>query len=244
MSNPPLAVPLSCSDEQILLWLRALLTIAWVDGNFDPMEQELITTLTHHSLTAAVGNGNFQAVTPAELVSAFGTATALAENFLRTAVMVALADGVYSQLEDQLLIGFCEALGLPTDILQTLRLTLYDADRKSSSSATKPPNPVSAPPPGPQILGAPPSPLADPLAPVRTWLDNLAIHDPTVAHFLCKLIPAQCPFERDIVLFGKKRVHIPPMCQLNPLYEQLVGLRFRALSYLADDCGEDISEYC
>ncbi|MFM7714540.1 MAG: Mo-dependent nitrogenase C-terminal domain-containing protein, partial [Microcystis sp.] len=27
------------------------------------------------------------------------------------------------------------------------------------------------------------------------------------------------------------------------LYEQLVGLRFRALSYLADDCQEDISEY-
>ena len=30
---------------------------------------------------------------------------------------------------------------------------------------------------------------------------------------------------------------------LNPLYEQLVGLRFRALSYLADDCDEDVSEY-
>ncbi|URD53258.1 Mo-dependent nitrogenase C-terminal domain-containing protein [Chroococcidiopsis sp. CCNUC1] len=83
----------------------------------------------------------------------------------------------------------------------------------------------------------------DVLHPVRDWLDGLEIHDPKVAHFLCKMIPPQCPFERDIKLFGHKVVHIPPLCKLNPLYEQLVGLRFRALSYLADDCGEDVSEY-
>jgi hypothetical protein len=58
------------------------------------------------------------------------------------------------------------------------------------------------------------------------------------------MIPAQCPFERDVKLFGHKIVHIPPLCKLNPIYEQLVGLRFRALSYLADDCGEDVSPYC
>ena len=76
------------------------------------------------------------------------------------------------------------------------------------------------------------------LQPVRHWLDGLEIHNPRVARFLGKLIPSQCPFERDIELFGHKIVHIPPLCKLNPLYEQLVGLRFRALSYLADDCGE------
>ena len=70
------------------------------------------------------------------------------------------------------------------------------------------------------------------------------IDDPRVARFLCKMIPAQCPFERDVKLFGKKVVHIPPMCKLNPLYEQLVGLRFRSLCYLADDCGEDVSQFC
>jgi hypothetical protein len=57
------------------------------------------------------------------------------------------------------------------------------------------------------------------------------------------MIPAQCPFERDVKLFGDKVVHIPAMCKLNPLYNQLVGLRFRALSYLADEKGEDISAY-
>jgi hypothetical protein len=44
-----------------------------------------------------------------------------------------------------------------------------------------------------------------------------------------------------VVLFKKKLVHIPAMCKLNPLYDQLVGLRFRALSYLADECGEDVT---
>ncbi len=86
--------------------------------------------------------------------------------------------------------------------------------------------------------------IPDVLHPVRDWLDGMDIHDPRLARFLCKTIPPQCPFERDIVLFGRKVVHIPPMCKLNPLYEQLVGLRFRALSYLADDCGEDVSPYC
>jgi hypothetical protein len=58
-----------------------------------------------------------------------------------------------------------------------------------------------------------------------------------------KMIPAQCPFERDIKIFGRTVAHIPPLCKLNPLYDQLVGLRFRALCYLVDVCGEDIQAY-
>lgn len=84
----------------------------------------------------------------------------------------------------------------------------------------------------------------DILSPVRQWLDSIEIHNAKLAHFLCKLIPAQCPFERDITLFGRKLLHIPPMCKLNPVYEEVVCLRFRALCYLADECGEDISVYC
>jgi len=34
------------------------------------------------------------------------------------------------------------------------------------------------------------------------------------------------------------------MCKLNPLYEEVVALRFRALCYLADECGEDVTCYC
>lgn len=80
----------------------------------------------------------------------------------------------------------------------------------------------------------------DVLQPVRQRLDRWEIRDPKLAKFLYKTIPAQCPFERDIKFFGRKVGHIPPLCKLNPLYEQLVGLRFRALCYLVDECGVDI----
>ncbi|WGV28964.1 Mo-dependent nitrogenase C-terminal domain-containing protein [Halotia branconii] len=84
----------------------------------------------------------------------------------------------------------------------------------------------------------------DLLHPVREWLENIEVHSPKLAHLLCKVIPAQCPFERDIKLFGRQLFHIPPMCKLNPFYEQVVTLRFRALCYLADECGEDVTAYC
>ncbi|MEY3400894.1 MAG: nitrogenase [Anabaena sp. CRKS33] len=89
-----------------------------------------------------------------------------------------------------------------------------------------------------------PKPVWGFLRPLRNWLDSIQVNDRQLAHRLCKLIPAHCPFERDIKLFGKTLFHIPPLCKLNPLYEELVGLRFRAMCYLADTCGEDISQYC
>ncbi|MEH2462699.1 Mo-dependent nitrogenase C-terminal domain-containing protein [Nostoc sp.] len=82
------------------------------------------------------------------------------------------------------------------------------------------------------------------LQPLRQRVDNIQVRDRQLAHRLCKLIPSQCPFERDVKLFGKTLFHIPPMCKLNPLYEEVVGLRFRAMCYLADECGEDVSQYC
>lgn len=84
----------------------------------------------------------------------------------------------------------------------------------------------------------------DLLYPIRKWLESIEIHNRKLAHFLCKLVPSQCPFERDVVIFGRKMFHIPAMCKLNPLYEQIVTLRFKALCYLADECGEDITAYC
>ena len=84
----------------------------------------------------------------------------------------------------------------------------------------------------------------DLLQPLRNKLDSLEIENRKLAKLIAKLIPAQCPFERDITLFGRKIAHIPPMCKLNPLYDQFVGLRFRALCYLVDKCGEDIQAYC
>lgn len=82
------------------------------------------------------------------------------------------------------------------------------------------------------------------LSPIRQWLNTLEIRNPALAHCICRLIPTQCPFERDIYLFGRPIIHIPPLCKLNPLYEEFVYLRFRALCYLADECGEDVQCYC
>lgn len=82
------------------------------------------------------------------------------------------------------------------------------------------------------------------LQPLRQWFDNIEINNPNVARLIAKTIPAQCPFERDIAVLGRRIARIPPLCKLNPFYEQFVGLRFRALCYLVDCCGEDIQAYC
>jgi Mo-dependent nitrogenase C-terminus len=82
------------------------------------------------------------------------------------------------------------------------------------------------------------------LNPIRQWINRWSINNRLSAHRICKFIPAQCPFERDIKLFGYTVLHIPPLCKLNPFFEELVGLRFRALCYLADECGEDVTQYC
>ncbi|HBL58088.1 MAG TPA: nitrogenase [Cyanobacteria bacterium UBA8803] len=84
----------------------------------------------------------------------------------------------------------------------------------------------------------------DLLQPVRQWFDRLKVDNRQLAHRICLLIPAQCPFEREVKLFGRTVFYIPPLCKLNPLYDEFVALRFRSLCYLADECGEDISAYC
>ncbi|MBF2013836.1 MAG: nitrogenase [Rivularia sp. T60_A2020_040] len=218
-------------SEQISAWLRGLLTIAWADGNFDEQEKQLISAIAQEKLSPGINVESFEAIAPSELAAILGKNTPIAENFLRTAVMVAIADGIYSPSEDELLQQLCEALGEPTNLLESLRHTLENPQPAEATSS------VASP------LTPPGKPPIEALNPLRDWLDGLDVQDPTVARFLCKMIPNQCPFERDVKLFGRKIVHIPPLCKINPLYEQLVGLRFRALSYLADDCNEDISEY-
>lgn len=209
-----------CTNEQIAVWMRGLLTVAWADGDFNEQEQELIAALTQEELAPTLNQCSLEPITPEELAASLRQDESVAANFLRTAVMIAIADGIYSVCEDHLLQQFCQALKQPQSILEALQNTLCDQ--------------AGTPIHLPQL---------DALHPVRYWLNGLEIHDPRLARFLCKMIPSQCPFERDIKLFGHKVVHIPPLCKLNPLYEQLVDLRFRALSYLADECKEDVSAY-
>lgn len=219
--------PSLMSDRTITAWLRGLLTIAYADGHFDPEEQELIASLTQDELMPNTDLGDLEPISPQDLAEELGDNPEIKENFLRTAVMMAIANGVYSQAESDAVHSFHQALNLDIEALQSLEATLWNPEVESST---------------PMGEGEEESAI-DVLQPVKKWLDGMDIDDPRVARFLCKMIPPQCPFERDIKLFGKKVVHIPPMCKINPLYEQLVGLRFRSLSYLADDCDEDISRY-
>ncbi len=236
------------TEEQIKAWLRGLLAIAWADGEFDAQEQELIHTMMDEDFAPGLDFETFEPITPVELAAVLKPNPVAAENFLRMAVMVAIADGLYSAAEDKVLMEFCQALNLDTAVLQALQSTLYNlrqikeevppgtslTDEKETVPVAAAASPLTPPAPktGP-----------DPLKPMREWLDQLQVQDTRLARFVCKMIPSQCPFEQDVTLFGKKVVHIPPMCKLNPLYEQLVGLRFRALSHLADDLGEDVTPY-
>lgn len=227
----------SYSAIQMTTWLRGLLSVAWADGQFDSHERQLIGELIQE-LAPGLDIDGFEPVDVDDLADGLGDEPKVRENFLRTAVMVALADGVYSTSEDEMLQKFCQGLGLDTSALQALRSTMVD------ESAYQPA--VESASAGAASSLQPPSDRRnlDVLKPARALLDGLDVDDPRLARFLCKMIPSQCPFERDVKLFGHKVVHIPPMCKLNPLYEQLVGLRFRALCYLADDLGEDVSQYC
>ncbi|MFQ4141522.1 Mo-dependent nitrogenase C-terminal domain-containing protein [Chlorogloeopsis sp. ULAP02] len=82
----------------------------------------------------------------------------------------------------------------------------------------------------------------DILYPLRRFVDNIQVKNHHLAHLICQFIPCCCPFERSIKIFGCT-FNIPALCKLNPLYDNFVGLRFRALSYLSDECGEDVTKY-
>ncbi|MEL6352092.1 MAG: Mo-dependent nitrogenase C-terminal domain-containing protein [Cyanobacteria bacterium J06627_28] len=230
------------TQSQIQVWLRGLLTVAWSDGHFDDEEKSIIHTMVESEFAPNIDFESLEPVEPAALVE-LELSDAAAQNFLRMAVMVALADGTYSESENEQIIAFAEAIAPDPTTLETLRSTLSKLTAAQLHDPEAPPT---------EAAGAASSlhPPADkghsrlePLKPAREWLDQLSVEDPRLARFVCKLVPSQCPFERDVKVFGHKLVHIPPMCKINPLYEQLVGLRFRALSYLADDVGEDVTPY-
>ena len=221
------------SNRQIVAWLRGLYTVALADGHYDPQEQELIGQLTQ-DLADIDSVNRLETITSDELATILGKEAETSENFLRTAVLVAVADGVYSEPEYDLLHQFSEALEIEVEALKSLESSLYkeaepEVNAGAASSLTPPPEKSKS--------------CVDVLHPVKDWLDEMEVKDPRLARFVCKVIPPQCRFERDINLFGRTIAHIPPLCKLNPLYEQFTTLRFRSLSYLADECGEDVTKY-
>jgi hypothetical protein len=80
-------------------------------------------------------------------------------------------------------------------------------------------------------------------SPVFQILKHKAERDSTIAKHIAHVIPAQCPFARTIYLPFGKQFCIPPLCELNPLYELFAELRFNALTALVDKHNLDITSY-
>lgn len=184
------------------VWLAALQQLALCDGVYAPEEQRLLEEHVARELPDEPPPLLHQPGDGA-LLQRLGRGSAQAGQFLRTAVMVALADGHLSEPELALLRHWSQLLAVGDVSLAGLR---SDLD----------------PTPTPDSV----------LERLRSWLDGLEPQDPAVARLLVRMIPASCPFERDVVVFGRRLLHIPPMCRINPLYEQLMGLRFRCLQAL------------
>ncbi|MFN9609839.1 MAG: Mo-dependent nitrogenase C-terminal domain-containing protein [Pseudanabaena sp.] len=207
------------TQEQISAWLRGLMSVALADNDYSDQERTLFDQISHSDEWGEeIPISSFEPISTQELADALGSDRKVGQNFLRMAVMMALADGKYTDTEDRVIQEFCTALDQEITPINELRIKLETASHHEEHHP-------------------------DLIEPVKEWLDHMDIHDSRLANLICKVIPAQCPFERDVVLFGRKIMHIPAMCEINPLYDQLVGLRFRSLSYLAEK-GEDVSKYC
>ncbi|MEB3322476.1 MAG: Mo-dependent nitrogenase C-terminal domain-containing protein [Synechococcaceae cyanobacterium] len=194
------------------LWLAALHQLALADGDFSPEEERLLEEELERELPGVRLEGLHRPGAEA-LVHRFGAGTPRAEEFLRTAVLVALADGSVSPIELEWLRHWSEVLQVGAPVIRELEAGAVAGGAEGVCDTHDRPERLDG---------------------VRRWLDGIDPREPAVARFLVRLIPAQCPFERDVTLFGRKVVHIPPMCKINPLYEQLVALRFRCLCRLEE----------
>jgi tellurite resistance protein len=202
------------TQTQMSAWLRGLMQVALADGEFSDTERQLFAEISTTYPTAQ-DIDYAQVIAPDELALALGDDPKVKQDFLRMAVMMAMADGDYSSAEDDIIQQFCTALQQELKPMAELKLKLGDTHDHHP----------------------------DLLEPIKEWLDHLDVKDDRLARFICRVIPAQCPFERDVMLFGRKVAHIPAMCKINPLFDQLMGLRFRSLNFLADK-GVDVTPYC
>lgn len=70
------------------------------------------------------------------------------------------------------------------------------------------------------------------LAPLRKQINALEVRNIWVAQWICRAIPNTCSTGYDLRLFGRTWLHLPSPCELNPLTDELVDLRFRAADFL------------
>ena len=185
-------------------WLAALHQLALVDGDFDPEEQrQLAEQLNDDCPLQDFDWKHWRAPDLDEISRLFSSDPNSGEQFLRSAVVVALADGHLSQSELDLLQNWAEALGLKSELISSLV--------PCSTRVTQP---------------------WKPLDPLKHWLDGLDPGDERIASFIVHLIPAQCPFERDIILLVASWSTFHRSARSTPCTSSLWRCAFVALAIL------------
>jgi hypothetical protein len=70
------------------------------------------------------------------------------------------------------------------------------------------------------------------LAALKEQINTLEVHNIQVAKWICRVIPNTCSTGYDLRFWGRTWLHLPSLCELNPLTDELVDLRFRAADFL------------
>ena len=109
------------SHSQIKVWLRGLLTIAWADGQFEASEKQMIHAMVESEFAPNLDFDTLEPIEPQALADELHLDAAAAQNFLRMAVMVALANGMYSEAENTQVMAFAEALCIEPEALASLK---------------------------------------------------------------------------------------------------------------------------
>ncbi|MFN5749634.1 MAG: tellurite resistance TerB family protein, partial [Pseudanabaena sp.] len=89
------------TQEQISAWLRGLMSVALADNDYSDQERTLFDQISHSDEWGEeIPISSFEPISTQELADALGSDRKVGQNFLRMAVMMALADGKYTDTED------------------------------------------------------------------------------------------------------------------------------------------------
>jgi len=90
------------TQAQISAWLRGLMSVALADNEYSESERTLFDQISHSEEWAEeVKITNSEPISAQDLADALGSDRCIGQNFLRMAVMMALADGKYRRCTNE-----------------------------------------------------------------------------------------------------------------------------------------------
>jgi tellurite resistance protein len=116
---PELFPEIELRADQAEAFARGLITVAKADGEIHEREAALIADFYASTTNRAIDMGSLERAAPADgaYLAAALPAPEARELFLKTAVLLAFADGNYSAAESKVIAAFAAALG-HTDLVQ------------------------------------------------------------------------------------------------------------------------------